>query len=346
MEYVKLGSSSLSVSKICLGTMTFGQQNTEAEGHEQMDFAFGEGVNFFDTAEMYPIPSRKETQGSTEVIIGTWMKQRGLRDKIILASKITGPSPAMLHIRNPLDFSRQQILEALDGSLRRLQTDYIDLYQLHWPERQMNMFGKRGFEYDSSDPWQDNFAEVLAVLQDLIQAGKIRYIGLSNEAPWGLMRVLHLSETLGLPRPVSIQNPYSLLNRMFEIGLAEISLRENVGLLAYSPLGFGVLSGKYLRGGAEPGSRLNQFRQYLRYSGTTAQKAAQEYLRIADEFGFSPAQMALAFVNGRPFVASNIIGATSMEQLKENIGSMMVALGPDVLKAIESVHQQIPDPAP
>ncbi len=346
MQYVKLGTSSLSVSKICLGTMTFGQQNTEAEGHEQMDYAFGEGINFFDTAEMYPIPSRKETQGSTEVIIGNWMRQRGIRDKIILASKITGPSPAMLHIRNPLDFSRQQILEALDGSLRRLQTDYIDLYQLHWPERRMNMFGKRGFEHDPSDPWQDNFVEVLGVLNDLIQAGKIRYFGLSNEAPWGVMRVLHLCETLGIPRPISIQNPYSLLNRLFEIGLAEISLREQIGLLAYSPLGFGVLSGKYVRGAATPASRLHLFRQYARYSGETAQAATLEYLRIADEFGFSPAQMALAFVNTRPFVASNIIGATSMEQLRENIGSVMVELGPDVLKAIESVHQRMPDPAP
>ena len=346
MQYVKLGTSSLSVSKICLGTMTFGQQNTEAEGHEQMDYAFEAGINFFDTAEMYPIPSRKETQGSTETIIGTWMKQRGLRDQIILASKITGPSPAMLHIRNPLDFSKKQILEALEGSLKRLQTDYIDLYQLHWPERRMNMFGKRGFEHDPSDPWQDNFAEVLGVLQELRDSGKIRYFGVSNESPWGLMRILHLSETLGLPRPISIQNPYSLLNRLFEIGLAEISMREEVGLLAYSPLGFGVLSGKYLRGEAGPKSRLNLFRQYLRYSGDTSQVAAQEYLRIADEFGFSPAQMALAYVNSRPFVASNIIGATSMAQLKENIDSIMVELGPDVLKAIEIVHQRIPDPAP
>lgn len=346
MQYVKLGTSSLSVSKICLGTMTFGQQNTEAEGHEQMDYAFGEGINFFDTAEMYPIPSRKETQGSTEVIIGNWMKQRGIRDKIILASKITGPSPAMFHIRNPLDFSRQQILEALDGSLRRLQTDYIDLYQLHWPERRMNMFGKRGFEHDPSDPWQDNFVEVLGILNDLIQAGKIRYFGLSNEAPWGVMRVLHLCETLGIPRPISIQNPYSLLNRLFEIGLAEISIREQIGLLAYSPLGFGVLSGKYVRGAAAPSSRLHLFRQYARYSGETAQAATLEYLRIADEFGFSPAQMALAFVNTRPFVASNIIGATTIEQLRENIGSVMVELGPDVIKAIESVHQRMPDPAP
>lgn len=346
MQHIKLGTSNLLVSKICLGTMTFGQQNTEAEGHEQMDYAFEAGINFFDTAEMYPIPSRKETQGSTEAIIGNWMKQRGLRDQIILASKITGPSPAMLHIRNPLDFSKKQILEALDGSLRRLQTDYIDLYQLHWPERRMNMFGKRGFEHDPSDPWQDNFAEVLGVLNELVQAGKIRYFGLSNESPWGVMRVLHLCESLGLPRPVSIQNPYSLLNRLFEIGLAEISMREQIGLLAYSPLGFGVLSGKYLRGEAGPESRLNLFRQYVRYSGETSQAAAQEYLRIADEYGFSPAQMALAFVNNRPFVASNIIGATSMAQLKENIGSVMVELGPDVLKAIESVHQRMPDPAP
>ncbi|MEY4135626.1 MAG: NADP(H)-dependent aldo-keto reductase [Saprospiraceae bacterium] len=346
MQYVKLGNSSLSVSRICLGTMTFGQQNTEAEGHEQMDYAFGEGINFFDTAEMYPIPSRKETQGSTETIIGTWMKQRGVRDKIVLASKITGPSPAMLHIRSPLDFSGKHIREALEASLARLQTDYIDLYQLHWPERRMNMFGKRGFEYDPSDPWQDNFAEVLGVLQDLIRAGKIRYIGLSNEAPWGVMRVLHLSETLGLPRPVSIQNPYSLLNRLFEVGLAEISLREQVGLLAYSPLAFGVLSGKYIRGSAAPTARLHLFRQYARYSGETAQAATSEYLRVADEFGFTPARMALAFVNSRPFVTSNIIGATTMEQLRENIASIHTSLSPGVLEAIESIHRRMPDPSP
>ncbi|MBK8880548.1 MAG: NADP(H)-dependent aldo-keto reductase [Haliscomenobacter sp.] len=347
MEYTTLGNSGIRVSKICLGTMTFGEQNTEAEGHEQMDYALTQGINFFDTAEMYSVPARKETQGSTERILGTWFRARKNRDKIVLATKITGPSPTFKFLRDPINFSEAQIREALEGSLTRLQTDYVDLYQLHWPERKMNMFGKRGFEYDPSDPWTDNFSDVIRTMDALIREGKIRTWGVSNENSWGLMRMLHLADLLGLPRPVSIQNPYSLLNRLFEVGLAEAAIREQVGLLAYSPMAFGVLSGKYDDPQADiSASRLTLFTQYARYSNPSSREAAREYARIAREAGLQPAQMALAFVHSRPFVASNIIGATTMEQLKENIESMHVALAPEVIHAIEEVHRRIPDPAP
>lgn len=347
MEYATLGNSGIQVSKICLGTMTFGEQNTEAEGHEQMDYALSQGIHFFDTAEMYSVPARKETQGSTERILGTWFRSRKNRDQIVLATKITGPSPTFQFLRDPLNYSAAQIREALEGSLTRLQTDYVDLYQLHWPERKMNMFGKRGFEYDPSDSWTDNFHDVIRTMDALIREGKIRTWGVSNENPWGLMRMLHLADLHGLPRPVSIQNPYSLLNRLFEVGLAEVSIREQAGLLAYSPMAFGVLSGKYDDEQADvSASRLTLFKQYGRYSGASTREAAREYVRIAKEAGLLPSQMALAFVNSRPFVTSNIIGATTMPQLKENIESIRVALSPDVLRAIEDVYSRIPDPAP
>lgn len=346
MQYDTLGNTDLKVSKICLGTMTFGEQNTEAEGHEQMDYALDQGINFFDTAEMYSIPPRPETQGSTERIIGTWLKKRNNRDKVIIASKVVGPSKAMLHVRNPLHINREQILQAIDGNLERLQTDYIDLYQLHWPERKTNYFGQRGYIHDPNDPWKDNFLEVLQTLDELVQVGKIRYWGVSNETPWGVMRFLHLAEKHELARCMSIQNPYNLLNRTFEIGLAEIAIREQVGLLAYSPLAFGTLSGKYIQGRDKPENRLNKFKQYSRYNGEPAQRAIAEYLKVAEEHGLSLAQMALAYVNTRPFVTSNIIGATTMEQLRENIDSIRITLSEDVLRAIEKVHQVIPNPAP
>lgn len=346
MQYTTLGNTDLKVSKICLGTMTFGQQNTEAEGHEQMDYALAQGINFFDTAEMYSIPARKETQGSTERIIGTWLKSRNNRDDVVLATKIVGPSPAMLHIRNPLHINRTQILQAIDGSLQRLQTDYVDVYQIHWPERQTNYFGKLGFEYDPNDPWKDNFLEILETFYELIKAGKMRYFGVSNETAWGLMHFLHLADKHILARCVSIQNPYSLINRTFEINLAEIALREKVSLLAYSPLAFGTLSGKYQNGTAESSARLHQFPQYTRYSSNEAQQAIRNYLDIAKTHGLNPAQMALAFVNSRPFVTSNIIGATSMAQLKENIDSIELNLPAEVLQAIEAAHKAIPNPAP
>lgn len=346
MTYTTLGNTDIRVSKICLGTMTFGQQNTEADGHAQMDYALAQGINFFDTAEMYAIPARAETQGSTERIIGTWLKKRNNRDNVVIATKIVGPSPAMLHIRNPLHINREQILKAVEGSLERLQTDFIDLYQIHWPERQTNYFGKLGFEYDPNDPWKDNFLEIVETFYDLTKAGKIRYFGVSNETAWGLMQFLRLADKHVLTRCASIQNPYSLINRTFEINLAEIAIREKIALLAYSPLGFGTLSGKYQEGTATTDSRLNQFPQYTRYSSPEATQAVSRYLEIAKKHNLSPTQMALAFVNSRPFVTSNIIGATTLEQLKENVESINVKLSDEVLAEIQAVHNAIPNPAP
>ncbi len=346
MEYTLLGHTQEKVSKICLGTMTFGEQNTEAEGHEQLDYALDQGINFIDTAEMYSVPGRPETQGSTEKIIGTWIQARKNRDKYFLATKVTGPSPGLKHIRNPLRFTREQIMTAIDGSLARLQTDHVDLYQLHWPERNTNFFGKLGYKHDPDEGWEENFVEVLEVMQDLIKAGKIRYFGVSNETPWGLMRFLYLADRYDMPRPLSIQNPYSLLNRTYEVGLAEVSIREKAGLLAYSPMAFGLLSGKYHEGKAAPDARINQFKQMARYNSDLSYEATGEYLKIAKKHGMSVAQMSLAFVNQQPFVSSNIIGATTMAQLRENIESIHLKLSDEVLQEIEAVHQRIPNPAP
>lgn len=348
MQYSKLGNTDLKVSKICLGTMTFGEQNSEPEGHDQLDFALKKGVNFIDTAEMYSVPGRKETQGATERIIGTWIKARNNREQFVLATKVTGPSPGLKHIRNPLQFNREQINEAIEGSLRRLQTDYVDLYQLHWPERKTNFFGKRGYPTSESadDQWEDNFLSIIEVMNELVQAGKIRYWGLSNETAWGAMHYLHLATTHQLPRPVSIQNPYSLLNRLYEVGLSEVSMRENCGLLAYSPMAFGLLSGKYHTGMARDSARLNLFKQMSRYNNENAHQATAKYLEIAEKYQISLAQLSLAFVNSRPFVTSNIIGATSIEQLRENIDSINVELSPEILQEINEVHELIPNPAP
>ncbi len=346
MEYTKLGKTDLEVSKICLGTMTFGEQNSEEEGHEQLDYALEQEVNFIDTAEMYSVPGRKETQGSTERIIGTWIQQRKNRDKFILATKVTGPSAGLAHIRNPMNFSREQINVAVEGSLKRLQTDYIDIYQLHWPERNNNRFGQRGFKFDADEEWQDNLHEVLQSMHELVESGKVRYFGVSNETPWGLMRFLQLAEEHNLSRAISIQNPYSMLNRTFEVGLAEIAMRERVSLLAYSPMGFGLLSGKYHKGLADESSRLNRFKQMARYNSPQAYEATSRYMEIAEKNGLSLAQMSLAFVNEQPFLGANIIGATSLEQLKENIDSINVKLTPEMLNEIEEVHEAIPNPAP
>ncbi|MEM1217669.1 MAG: NADP(H)-dependent aldo-keto reductase [Bacteroidota bacterium] len=345
MKYSKLGKTNLDVSKICLGTMTYGQQNTEAEAHEQMDYALEKGINFFDTAELYAVPSRKENNGLTEKYIGTWFKDRKNRDQVILATKITGPSK-FTYIREQLDFSPDQIRLALEGSLQRLQTDYVDLYQLHWPERKTNYFGKREFEYDPTDPWEDNIEQVLETLQALQQEGKIRHIGVSNETPWGLHRYLSTSDHKNLPRIASIQNPYNLLNRTFEVGLSEIAIREKVGLLAYSPLGFGVLSGKYLGGKKPVDGRVTLFPNYSRYSGPNSVAATEQYQAIAQDNGWSLAQMALAFINQQAFITANIIGATKMAQLKENISSIDITLSDEVLKRIQAVHNTIPNPAP
>jgi len=349
MQYRKLGNTDLEVSLICLGTMTFGQQNSEAEAHEQLDYAIDQGINFIDTAELYAVPSSKENNGKTEEYIGTWLKNRSDRDKIIVGTKVTGPSMSsggLKYIRPNLGFSKAAVQEAIEGSLRRLQTDYVDLYQLHWPERKANFFGKLGYVYDENDPWEDNFLEVLETLNDLIQQGKIRHFGISNETPWGMMRFLSLAEKHNLPRPVSIQNPYSLLNRSFEVGLAEMAIREKCGLLAYSPMGFGMLSGKYHTKEARTDARLHQFKQMSRYLGEQTHKATGEYLKIAQEHNLSMPQMALAYVNSRPFLTSNIIGATSLSQLKENIESYSLQLSKEVLEAIEKVHLVYSNPAP
>jgi aryl-alcohol dehydrogenase-like predicted oxidoreductase len=326
--------------------MTWGRQNTEAEGHEQMDYAFDQGVNFFDTAELYPIPANPDRYADTEKIMGSWFKKNGKRDKIILASKIAGKAEFAKFIRTT-GFKKDSLIEAVNGSLQRLQTDYLDLYQLHWPERSTNYFGKRGYKHDISDFWQDNIHQVLETLRDLIKEGKIRHVGLSNETPWGTMRFLEESKVHeNLPRMITIQNPYSLLNRQFEVGLSEISIREKIGLLAYSPLGFGVLSGKYLGGMKPANARITLFPAYRRYSNENALNATQKYQDLAKDHELSLTQMALAFVTSRPFLTSTIIGATSMEQLKENIGSIDVQLNEEVLNGIESIHNEIPDPSP
>ncbi|MFT7065669.1 MAG: aryl-alcohol dehydrogenase-like predicted oxidoreductase [Sediminicola sp.] len=346
MEYNTLPHTDIEVSKICLGTMTWGKQNTEAEGHEQMDYALEKGVNFFDTAELYPIPAAKERYADTEKIIGKWFKKTGNRDKVILASKIAGKAEFTKFIRTT-GFDKSSIIEAVEGSLKRLQTDYIDLYQLHWPERKTNFFGQRGYTHDITDHWQDNIHQGLETLRDLMREGKIRNVGLSNETPWGTMRFLEESKVhANLPRMITVQNPYSLLNRTYEIGMSEISIREDIGLIPYSPLGFGVLSGKYLGGRKPDKARITLFPNYNRYSGETAVKATEMYHKLAQNHNLSLTQMALAFVNTRPFVKSNIIGATSLSQLKENIDSIDVQLSEEILQGIEAIHNQIPNPAP
>jgi aryl-alcohol dehydrogenase-like predicted oxidoreductase len=346
MIYTTLPHTDIEVSKICLGTMTWGKQNSEAEGHHQMDYALDRGINFFDTAELYPIPAHPDRYALTEEIIGNWFEKTGNRDKVVLASKIAGKAAFTKFIRTT-GFKRDSLIEAVNGSLERLKTDYIDLYQLHWPERTTNYFGQRGYKHDISDFWQDNIHQVLETLRDLIREGKIRYVGLSNETPWGTMRFLEESKVhKSLPRMITIQNPYSLLNRTFEVGLSEISIREKIGLLAYSPLGFGVLSGKYLGGKKPENARITLFPAYGRYNNEQAVKATQKYFDLARDHGLSLTQMALSFVTSRPFLTSNIIGATSMEQLKENIDSADLKLSEEVLKGIEAIHGEIPDPAP
>ena len=346
MQYTTLPNTDIKISKICLGTMTWGEQNTEAEAHEQMDYALDQGVNFFDTAELYSVPARAETYGSTERFIGSWFAKTGNRDKVILASKIAGPGPYTQHVRTT-GFSKEALHEAVDNSLKRLQTDHIDLYQLHWPERSTNFFGARDYNHAPTDPWTDNFHEILENLGQLVKSGKIGHIGLSNEVPWGVMRYLEESKKNSLPRMITIQNPYSLLNRTFEGGNAEVSIRENIGLLAYSPLGGGVLSGKYLGGKKPAKARGTLFPNFVaRYKSQQSLTATQKYADLAKSNGLSLAQMALSFVNTRPFLTSNIIGATNLEQLKENIDSTNVHLSDEVLKAIDAIHNEVPNPAP
>ncbi|VAV84203.1 Tas protein, an NADP(H)-dependent aldo-keto reductase [hydrothermal vent metagenome] len=345
MKYTTLPNTNIKISKICLGTMTWGNQNTEAEGHEQLDYALEQGINFIDTAELYPVPAEAKTSGRTSEIIGTWLRKTGHRDKVILASKIAGPGEYTAHIRTT-GFSPESIKDAIHKELNRLQTDYIDLYQLHWPERQTNTFGVRDYNYNSNDPWQDNFNEILHTLDRFIKEGKIRHVGLSNEKAWGAMRYLEESKTHNLPRMITIQNAYSLLNRVFEGDMAEVAIRENIKLLAYSPLAFGVLSGKYIKGTAVENSRLKLFPTFARYSSEQSTKATQQYLQLAEDNNISLTQMALAFVTQQPFVASNIIGATTMAQLKENIDSINLELSKDILEQINDIHRTNPNPAP
>lgn len=345
MKYTTLPNTDIKVSKICLGTMTFGQQNTEAEAHDQLDFALQHGVNFIDTAEMYSTPARAETYGATEKMIGNWFKKSGKRDAVVLATKIGGPNRGLEYMRDDLHFNAKTLALSIDKSLQRLQTDYIDLYQLHWPERKSNMFGQRGFKMQE-DAWQDNIQQVLEALQELIRQGKIKTIGVSNETPWGLMRFMEESRKHQFPKMITIQNPYSLLNRTFEVGLSEVCHRENVGLLAYSPLAFGVLSGKFLTGVALPKARINLFPQFSRYNSENTREASKRYLQVAQDFGLTLTELSLAFIAQQPFVTSTIIGATNLEQLQENINTIQVELTPTILQAIEEVQNSIPDPAP
>ena len=345
MKYTTLPNTDIKVSKICLGTMTWGNQNTQDEGFAQMDLAFDKGVNFFDTAELYPVPATAETYAETERIIGNWFAKTGNRHNVVIGTKIAGPGDYTAHVRTN-GFSKEALNEAVDNSLKRLQTDYIDLYQLHWPERATKIFGTRDYVHNPNDPWKDNFNEILHNLDEIIKSGKIRQVGISNEGAWGTMRYLQESKQHDLPRAITIQNAYSLINRVFEGDLAEVAHRENIGLLAYSPMAFGVLSGKYIKGTASENSRIKLFPRYSRYSGEKATEATRRYLKIAEDNNMSLAQMSLAFVNERPFVTSNIIGATTIKQLEENIESFNVSLSEDIMKAINAVHAEIPNPAP
>lgn len=343
MKYTPLPQTDIKVSKICLGSMTWGNQNTKAEGHVQLDYALDNGINFIDTAELYPYPATAKTQGSTSEIIGSWLKKTGNRNKIILASKIAGSGDYTAHIRTTA-FSKDAINDAVNSELMRLETDYLDLFQLHWPERQTNRFGIRDFKLDTV--WEDNINSILHSFDMIIKSGKVRYMGLSNENSWGTMRYLQESKQHNFPRVKTIQNPYSLLNRTFEIDLAEVSMREQVGLLAYSPMAFGVLSGKYIKGKAIENSRLNLFPKSVRYSSKQSIEATNRYLKIAESNNLTLAQMSLAFVIQQPFVTSTIIGTTNLDQLKENIGSIHITLNESVLEQINAVHNTIPNPAP
>jgi aryl-alcohol dehydrogenase-like predicted oxidoreductase len=346
MQYRPLGHTGMQVSAVCLGTMTWASQNTQEEASAQIDFALDHGINFLDTAEMYPVtPVRAETFGHTEAMIGNWIAQSGKRDQIILASKVSGPS-RWFELRGGNKLDRRNIEQAIDDSLKRLQTDYLDLYQIHWPERTVPMFGGRGLTATGSDEGVTSLQETLSVMGDLVKAGKIRAVGLSNETPWGVAEALRLAREAGVPRVASIQNAYSLLNRTFEVGLSEFALREDVGLLAYSPLAAGYLSGKYQGGVIPKGSRLDVAKQFTRYVVPQENEATARYIAVAKEAGLTPVQLALGFVYSRPFVTSSIIGATSLDQLKENIEGSLTVIPEDAIKAIEAVQRILPDPCP
>lgn len=345
MDYRSLGKTDIKVSKICLGTMTWGEQNTEAEAHQQLDYAVDHAVNFIDAAEMYPVPPKAETQGRTEQYLGSWLHKRGRRDDLVVATKVTGRSSGFPYLRDGPRLNAQQITQALEDSLRRLQTDYVDLYQIHWPERKTNFFGQLGYQHHADDD-AIGIDETLRALEDLVRSGKVRHIGLSNETPWGVHEYLRCSDAGLGPRVAAIQNPYNLLNRSFEVGLAEMAIRERVGLLAYSPLAFGALSGKYLGGKKPKNARLTLFTRFSRYTSELAEQVTAQYVQVAHDHGLDPSQMALAFVNEQPFVTANIIGATSVEQLADNIASADMTLSEDVRAALEAVHKAHPNPCP
>ncbi|MGF1725959.1 NADP(H)-dependent aldo-keto reductase [Photobacterium nomapromontoriensis] len=344
MKYHTIPHSTLEVSKICLGTMTFGEQNSERDAHSQLDLAFERGVNFIDTAEMYPVPPTAQTQGHTERYIGNWLKRTGLRSKVVIATKVAGPR-SLPYIRPEMSLDWRNIHDAVEASLNRLQTDYIDLYQIHWPQRETNCFGQLNYQY-KEDHSGVTLSDSLEALAELVRAGKIRHIGLSNETPWGVMSFLRLAEKHDLPRVVTIQNPYNLLNRSFEVGLSEISHHEGIELLAYSPLAFGALSGKYLNGARPEGARCTLFERFSRYFNPQGIAATQAYVDIAHKHGLDPAQMALAFVNQRPFVASNIIGTTTLAQLEANIQSIDLLLSDEVLTDLHAIGVQYSNPCP
>ena len=348
MKYRKLGTTNIDVSVICLGTMTFGEQNSQQDGFDQMDYALERGVNFFDTAEIYAVMPRKETYGKTEEIMGSWLKEKNNRDKIILASKIASKAKNDLTwIREgaeKLGFDKKNMNAAIDASLQRLQTDYIDLYQLHWPERKVPRFGKLDFEYDPHDNEWTQIEEVLENLNDLVKVGKIRYVGLSNETPWGVMKFLQVAKEKSLPRMMSIQNAYSLVNRVYDIANSEVSIRENCGLLAYSPLAGGRLSGKYINQQPKNARYTLWPRRFDRHHTVRGEKAIAKYVDLAKKFNIAPSTFANAYVNDRPFVTSNIIGATTIEQLRENIDSIDITLSNEILHEIEDIHLSDPNP--
>ena len=349
MQFKPLANTGILVPEICLGTMTFAEQNTQAEGFAQLDYALERGLNFWDTAEMYPVPPKSETQGATERIIGNWFAERGGRDNVILATKIAGPSQGGSQTRNgQTRYTATEIASALDGNLQRLKTDYIDLYQLHWPQRPTNFFGKLGYDNAEANNDQEVTAleETLSALSDEVKKGRIRAIGLSNETPWGTLKFLHLAEKLGLEKVVSVQNPYNLLNRTYEIGMSEIAKYENVGLLAYSPLAFGYLTGKFRHGARPAHARVTLFSRFSRYSNPQSEWATEQYAQLAEKHGLSLTQLALAFIKQQFFVTSTIIGATNLAQLKENIDAFEINLSEDILQGIEAIHRQQPNPAP
>ena len=346
MNYKKLGSTDIDVSTICLGTMTWGEQNSKADGFEQMDYAIDNGVNFWDTAEIYAIPMREETYGETENIIGEWFKKTKKRDKVILATKVSGPTSKEYIRGGGCSYDKKSMSEALEKSLKRMQTDYIDLYQLHWPERNTNFFGKQGYEHDSNEKNWIAFEEILENLKKFVDAGKIRYVGLSNETAWGLAKCLELSKLKNLPKMMAVQNPYNLLNRTYEVGLAEISVREQSGLLAYSPLAFGYLTGKYRNNNMPKGSRIDLFKDFTRYNNENSIKAIEEYYKISQKFNLDFAQMSIKFCEIQPFVTSVIIGATTMQQLKTNVESVNVKLNNEIINEINEVQKIYPNPCP